>query len=152
VSLEGARVADRAPHALRCGLTEAALQALDTWWEHLPAPHRRDLTETCAAAPNALRGLRVVGRFVDDDAEPHPGEGAFPVDFYEYLVNHEISLSALDGRTWHICTSHEKAAAAARAGRVPATFECPLRRPACPMRRVLAIGCGRSLRLEVLPE
>jgi hypothetical protein len=90
-----------------------------------------------------------VGRFVEEGGEGHAGEGAFPVDLYEYLVNHEVSLSELDGPKVHICTAHEAAARVARAGLIPATFSCPLGRSECPMRRVLALGGGRSLRLDV---
>lgn len=107
--------------------------------------------------------IRVRGRFVDAtqegaqgpeadrderrDADYGGGQGASFVDFYEYLVNHEISLS--DTRTYHICTRHEAAAEVVRAGMIPATFACPLGRADCPMRRLLAVEPGRSLRLEV---
>jgi flagellar motor switch/type III secretory pathway protein FliN len=82
---------------------------------------------------------------VDEDASG--AEEAFPIDFYEYLVNHEITLD--DGPKYHICTQHEAAESVVRAGTIPATFSCPLGRSSCPMRRLLAIDPGRSLRLDV---
>jgi hypothetical protein len=107
--------------------------------------------------------IRVRGRFVDAASREGQGPeadrdgqrdedcggelGDFPIDFYEYLVNHEISLS--DTRSYHVCTQHEAAAAVVRAGLIPAAFACPLGRADCPMRRVLAVEPGRSLRLEV---
>ncbi len=88
--------------------------------------------------------IEVRGRFVDED--PGGVEEAFPLDFYEYLVNHEIILD--DGPKYHVCTAHEAAESVVRAGTIPATFSCPLGRASCPMRRLLALDPGRSLRLH----
>lgn len=138
----------RAPEALRHGLSNDGERQLDAWWKRLSADDRRRLVALCDRHAPALarRRLRVVGRFTEGDAAEE--ERAFPIDLYEYFVNHEISLTD-EPRTYGICTRHPAAAQAVRAGLVPATFACPLNRPECPMRRVLALGRGRDLRFEV---
>lgn len=146
---------------LGAGLSKAERRLIDGWWRRLPARDRRELeasldprADSCSFSrtPNpdgssAWHGvaIKVQGRFVVGDGDRD--DEAFPIDFYEYLVNHEISLS--DGRTYHICTQHEAAEAVVRAGTIPAAFTCPLGKSSCPMRRVLALEPGRSLRLDV---
>lgn len=142
----------RAPDDLRHGLSSAEERHLDAWWKGLSADDRRSLLAPCdrRAPQQARRRLHVVGSFGDADVDAE--ERAFPIDLYEYLVNHEIYLSDDPGPTYHICTRHPAAARVVRAGLVPATFSCPLRRQECPMRRVLALGGGRSLRLDVVQQ
>jgi hypothetical protein len=133
------------PRHLREGLSEADQARVEFWWGRLSAEDRRRFATRRDRRPN----VRVVGRFTDEEGDlgrdEYPHE--FPIDLYEYLVNHEISLS--DTRVYHICTRHQAAACAVRAGEIPASFSCPLDRSVCPMRRVLALRPGRSLTLHV---
>lgn len=159
------RSAEVPAHFLQ-GLTEAETRLVHAWWRRLRGTARRRLAaladargESCAygRAPRrdgsvAWYGVAVAvrGRFRREDLcrRKDEEEDAFPVDLYEYLVNHEIFLA--EERHYHVCTAHEAARAAVRAGVVPATFSCPLERPECPMRRVLDTSPGRALHLDVV--
>ncbi len=94
--------------------------------------------------------VRTEGRLVThEDSEP---KDTFPnIDFYEYLVNHEIYLHELD-RVFHICSAHEQARMVLRAGFLPASFSCPFAKVECPMRSLLgaAPGCSIALSLGVV--
>ncbi len=137
-----AAASERAPEHLRRGLSASEQSVVDAWWARLSTAERRSLA-TSVRVPRRVT-VEVVGRFVDEGGETP--DDAFPLDLYEYLVNHEISLS--DVPTYHVCTRHEAAAAVVRAGRIPASFACPLGLSGCPMRRLLALSPGRALRLE----
>lgn len=147
------------------GLAEAERQVVDGWWRGLPAGRRRHLAmladpraDSCAYHRELRRdgstgwygvAIELRGGIADDEGAGIAVEGedeAFPVDLYEYLVGHEITPWA--SRVFHVCTAHEAARAALRAGRIPASFACPFGRPECPMRRLLGAAPGRSLRRE----
>jgi hypothetical protein len=85
---------------------------------------------------------------VDDPIEAEDGAQALGLfwhdDYYDYLVNHEVYLFQVPGHVVHVCTAHPLAAAAARAGCIPTGFSCPLRRPDCPMERLLSCAPGKS--------
>ena len=106
---------------------------------HMAAPGERSTWQKLA--------VRTMGRLVThEDSEP---KDIFPnIDFYEYLVNHEIYLHDLDG-VFHICSAHEHARATLRAGFIPASFSCPFAKTECPMRALLerAPGCSIALSL-----
>ncbi len=168
------------PHHLSKGCSAAELDRVRQWWTSLSIREQRSLVALCdpradacpyhrAQRPDGYTAwngvnIRVKGRFVDATKDREQGPeadrdgrrdedcggrlGDFPIDFYEYLVNHELSLGEM--RSYHICTQHEAAAEVVRAGMIPATFACPLGRADCPMRRVLAVEPGRSLRLEAV--
>lgn len=158
------------PRHFLAGLSPAELTIVNGWWSSLVTRDRRYLTtlsdsraDSCSynRAPrprgsSAWYGLavEVQGHFIDDgftdaprDGHPEDDYAPFPIDLYEYLVNHEITLSS--GETYHVCTRHQAAAEVVRAGTIPATFSCPLRQPHCPMRRLLAVEPGRSLSLRL---
>src|SRR4051812_36057289 len=92
-------------------LSPAQLRDVSTWWGRLAPEDRRSvrrllIDETTRPAFD----LRIIGRFVnalshDDAAKPPPDTD----DYYEYLVNHELTLE--DKRTFHICSAHEEARA-----------------------------------------
>jgi hypothetical protein len=84
----------------------------------------------------------VAGVFVNGHDGDQDEEETFPVDLYEHVIAHEIIL--IGERTYHVCTRHPAALDALRAGRVPASFTCPLKETSCPMRRLLALGDGRA--------
>ncbi len=91
--------------------------------------------------------IRTEGRLVThEDSEP---KDTFPnIDFYEYLVNHEIYLHEFD-RVFHICSAHEQARAVLRAGFIPASFSCPFAKSDCPMRTLLGLAPGCSIALSL---
>jgi hypothetical protein len=110
------------------------------WWQTLSPAQRRALGRDSGRPPRAIVGRFVESARIDDGDEN--------IDFYEYLVNHEIVLD--DGRRFHICSAHPAARAALAQGRVPAAFQCPRADSACPMRALLDAlpGCD----LVILPE
>ena len=117
--------------------------AIQSWWSGLSAPDRDALG--CLYRDDRRRRPRVIGRFVSHRA--HQRSEAQPnIDFYEYLVNHELSLD--DGRRFHICSAHPRARKAILAGLIPAPFVCPLASTDCPMRAALdhRPGCDLQLR------
>lgn len=162
----GAASSPEIPAHFLAGLTEVEARLVLAWWGRLRSTARRRLAvhadargESCAysRAPRrdgsvAWYGVKVAvrGRFRrgEDGASKERGEDPFPIDLYEYLVGHEISLS--DQRQYHVCTAHEAARAAVRAGVIPATFRCPLERPDCPMRRMMGLAPGRPLHLDLV--
>lgn len=110
------------------------------WWRRLPSDVRHELTRDPGRPPR-----RLVARFVEPD---EPAEE--PGDFYEHLVNHEVTLD--DGPVFHICTALPEARAAIRAGRIPAGFSCPRAigpSSGCPMRRLLDRRPGHDLQLSL---
>jgi len=114
------------------------------WWQGL------DEEERSALRPNRRRWpSAVIGRFVEPEPSAQSSdefEGV--IDFYEYLVNHEISL---EDRSFHICSAHPRARAVLAAGRIPADYSCPRAdAPAvCPMRALLDVAPGRDLVLTL---
>ena len=113
----------------------------ERWWRELPAAERRDL-----AAVRGRRPLGVFVRFVEQ------GEAADddPIDFYEFLINHEVYLD--DGRTFHICSAHPAARARFAAGYIPRDFSCPRSDDACPIRALLAVSPDHDVKLSLAPS
>jgi hypothetical protein len=111
---------------------------LRRWWNGLTRAERREL-----ATDRRRHPLGVVVRFVE------PGElsddEAYGIDFYEYLVNHEVVFE--DGRTFHICSAHPDARACLLDGRIPSGFSCPRAEAACPMLAVLEVRPGWDAKL-----
>jgi hypothetical protein len=133
------------PGTLTERLTLTQLREVSTWWRHLTRKDRRSLSRLLDDPPRRLR-LRLLGR-IHTDADPFPSEAD---DFYEYLVNHEITLD--DGRKFHICSAHEEARALVMNGVIPAGFVCPRAIAGCPMRTILDHTAGCSVRLEAVRE
>ena len=107
------------------------------WWKSLSPKERESLREHRFPA-------EVCARF----EEPGDDESLdIPDDFYEYVIAHEITLSA--ERTFHICRAHEEALRVVAQGLIPADFVCPLAKDDCPMRVLLAESPGRSVRFFV---
>jgi hypothetical protein len=109
------------------------------WWRALPWRERHAMRPCEGRAP---RG--VTARFVEDSGTDDEG-----LDFYEYLVNHDIVLD--DGRRFHICSAHPQARQVLASGLLPAGFRCPIGRDECPMRAILAVSPGRHVRLALAP-
>lgn len=128
-----------APAMLTKGLSTPQQQEFDQWWKTLGASDRYSLRQHAGRPPAG-----VVARFVD--AERLAEDGDENVDFYEYLVNHELWLE--DGRGFRICSAHPEARALLRRGRIPATFECPRATTECPMRALLDAANGLNVRLS----
>ena len=128
------------PPMLARRLSPTQVSLVTKWWRGLTPAEHRALRRDPGRPPAG-----VVGRFVVPDSR---GEDAGePIDFYEYLVNHEIFLE--DGRPYHICSAHPEARAAIAAGRIPAAFRCPRADVDCPMRALLSTTPGCDLRLSL---
>jgi hypothetical protein len=129
-------------------LAAAGMKAIDEWWAELGRPARAEalhLWQDCNAAGSGL-AVRVEATFVDEqDDSPHD---FWHDDYYEYLVNHEIYL--FDAPRFHICTRHPVAARAAQLGLIARGFACPFASGDCPMRNLLDLSPGRSVRLRVV--
>ena len=92
----------------------------------------------------------VVGRFTDPD-DSSDGDDWRP-DHFEHLLSHP-EIWPLEADPWQVggvCTRHEAARAALRAGHILAGFVCPLAATDCPMRRLLALLPGRDVRLRMI--
>jgi hypothetical protein len=111
------------------------------WWSGLAQADRRALSHDPARAP-----VGVLARFVEAGAADDDWEDS--IDFYEYLVNHELYLE--DGRIFHICSAHPEARALVAREVVPAGFECPRADAACPMRGLRTLAAGRDVRLSLV--
>jgi hypothetical protein len=123
------------------GLSNLERDEVDRWWRRMTPAHRRTLRHDPGRPPP-----RVVARFVEPGDVSDSGEGT--IDFYEYLVNHEIYLE--DGPLLRICTSHPEARANVARGLIPACFECPRGEPACPMRALIDRAMGRDIALRLV--
>ena len=155
------------PAQLLNGLSEAQAGAVRRFWNDLDPAARADLAllydernETCKYLRTEGPGkktrwwklpVRVEGRFVVR-ADPEPRDLFPSLDFYEYLINHEVYLHELDGTRHHICSAHERARETLRAGLIPATFSCPLAKEGCPMRKLLDVAQGRSIALSLVAQ
>lgn len=134
------------PMLFREALSNAGMVAIDEWWKQLDELARAEalrLWHDCGQSESEL-SVRVEARFIEEQEED---VGFWHSDYYDYLVNHEIYLFKVPGA--HICTRHPVAEAAARAGIIPHDFSCPFGSTDCPMRRLLAVSPGRSLKLRV---
>ena len=109
------------------------------WWARLPKGERRWLRRSWRT------DVSLTGRFVARRKRPETLAEHPHLDWYEYLVAHEIVLG--DGPRYHICSAHTAARRAILDGILRTDFVCPLRRAACPMRLVLDVAPGRDLRL-----
>jgi hypothetical protein len=145
---------DSMPLALTTPLQAAGRDVASAWWAGLSSASREEVTALCDPGQDRFFGPAdagapqvVGGRFVPHDdawgfAEWGPG-------WFDHLMEHpEVMLAdVIVVRTFHICTRHPAARAAAAAGHLPADFVCPLESTGCPMRRLLDAVPGRSLQL-----
>lgn len=150
----------RLPCPFGADLPAAQRQPIERWWSALPAHEKRHLLDLShlrpqpgprrAATPNTafhrhgapsrVRGVPIE-RSGDED-------NPFPLDLYEYVIAHEIIL--IEERTFHVCSQHPAARAVLRSGHLPSSFQCPLGRLQCPMRRILSHTGGQAVRLVAL--
>ena len=66
----------------------------------------------------------------------------------EFVSNHEDHGFFLGVRTAHVCRAHEEARRVIAEGLLPASFVCPLQQTSCPMRKILSLSPGESLRIS----
>lgn len=152
------------PPALLTGFSMEQAQVAEAWWRGLPPSVLAELqllwderNESCAYIRTGEPGdrvrflklaIRVEGRFVYR-SEPEPRDDFRNIDFYEYLVNHELVLD--ENPPHHICSAHKDARDALSAGFIPASFACPFAKTDCPMREILNRSPGRSIALSLRP-
>jgi hypothetical protein len=148
-------------HVLQGSSAQDRDLALD-WWEALDPEPRAELARMWdrRAEDTALTRdeeervwrslpIQLVGMFVDE--ENRADERLAKQELLEYINNHE-EISAyfyFGAKSYHICRAHPKAREALGTGFLPASFVCPLREGACPMRRILEICPGRSVALSI---
>jgi hypothetical protein len=151
------------PQQLLSGLSVKQARAVRSFWRGLDEAARIELdllyderADSCAYLHTGDPGekatwqklaVRVEGRLVtrqDDESKD-----TFPnIDFYEYLVNHEIYLKEFH-HLFHVCSAHEHARATLRKGLIPASFSCPFAKTECPMLRLLGTAPGCSIALSL---
>ena len=68
-------------------------------------------------------------------------------DFFEYAVNRELLVQDSQGRTKHVCRAHVAARQILKEGVIPGEFVCPVMNTECPMRAIVEMAGGRSVRL-----
>lgn len=66
---------------------------------------------------------------------------------YQYMVNHELYIKDVARVMGGICTAHPAAVAVGQKGVFPASFCCPLDKKDCPIRQILHLNKGKSLKL-----
>jgi hypothetical protein len=153
-----ARFLDALPHSAR--------DAAHDWWSKLTDRDRAELQtlwderqNSCAYAHATTetgapewRKLPIVvrGRFFDADTPTNDELEAWNVDLYEFLLDHpEVKIAeTFTERTFHFCTAHEHAREVLKNGVLPADFICPFDAGDCPMRAILDLKPGQSLKLE----
>jgi hypothetical protein len=129
-------------------LTDADRSELLTLWDRRGNDCRFNLAAHGDDPQGWHRLPLVQGEFTD---ESQPGDDWVP-DWIDHLLsNPEVWVWAAHRvvvlRTFHICTAHPAARAVIRAGFIPAGFVCPLGSAECPMRKLLDLAPGWSLRL-----
>lgn len=147
------------PPRVLARLSPEGVRLARAWWASLGEVERDELTAARSppgarrpAAPGRRAGRRrrldlVVEALPESEAGDEP---EFPLDYYEFLVNHEVGLD--NGPRFHICTRHEAGRRAAREGRIPPAFACPLGLPSCPLRRASEHFGGEAIRFVVRPR
>jgi hypothetical protein len=150
------------PRTVLLALPPGDMPAVEAWWTSLDSPTQLELThlwekrsDSCSFA-RASDGdgahhwmalpIRVGARLVD--AEDGADRDDWNEDLYEYRVAHQADFPIL--RTFHICTAHAKARSVLAQGFIPADFVCPLANERCPMRKLLALKPGYSIKLCAL--
>lgn len=66
---------------------------------------------------------------------------------YMYMVNHELYIKDVSVVVGGICTAHPEAVKVGQKGVLPASFCCPLDKKDCPIRQILDLRKGKSLKL-----
>lgn len=120
-----------------------------SWWEGLSESEKQYfdtsyLMERIREKP--AESLRFYAEFIDPEDNPDV-DGFWVAGLYEYMVNHELSLSLREFYVGGVCTHTDAARLAVQKGIIPADFVCPLGKKDCPMLRLLGIEPGKSLRL-----
>src|SRR5262249_17976366 len=128
-------------------LADAGMPAIEEWWTQLDDDGRADALQLWQDCGQTRAGIsvKVDASFLDEAAED--GRDFWHNDFYEYLVNHEIYVKQMP--VFHICPRHPAPREAARLGFIPHDFSCPFASGDCPMRKLLDIAPGKSVRLRV---
>lgn len=147
-------------------LPRSTREAARGWWEKLTDRDRAELQDlwderqnSCAYArattetgATEWRKLPIVvrGRFFDADTPTNDELETWNVDLYEFLLDHpEVKIvETFTERTFHFCTAHERAREVLKNGVIPADFVCPYDSGHCPMRAILDLKPGHSLKLE----
>ena len=154
------------PDDLVDNATPAQALAAEQWWEGLSARTRADfsLMWDQRAEDSALYGfvdgdelvwrelpLELVGEFIEPDSAPFSHD-ELQQQLLEFVNNHEEIEFFIVERKFHICRAHAAARQIVADGILPADFSCPLSSDDCPMRRLLALEPGKSLRFVVRPK
>ena len=144
------------PDHLLQGLPKALRAEVSAWWEALPDTAKNDLSRQWDHRADECRFTLY---YKEEDSQwcRLPFDAVAEEDdiddweekreFFEYAVNHEFMVQDEMGRTSHVCRAHSAACTATRNGRIPADFVCPVSDTSCPMRAIVALAGGRSVRL-----
>ena len=144
------------PQQLVADLPTGLRSDVETWWGSLTDEARRTLT--CQWEPEADE-CRFSLYFREDESEwrklsfealaeeeEEADDWEQKRDFFEYAVNHELLFKDHQGRTTHVCRAHKAARQLIKEGKIPANFVCPVNDQACPMREIVKMAGGKSVR------
>lgn len=125
------------PTALTRGYGSHEVEVISRWWNGLSTSERRRLRAELEDRPGWPVAVVPLRLRKEDRPEHDQEHGRFPlVDFYEYLVGHEMIR---EERRFFImgCAAHADARRTIEEGSISTTFVCPLGRSSCPMRTIV---------------
>lgn len=147
-------------------MNDTELQQTEAWWNQLSEAKRAEIQQMYDVESKnkfindreedeglELVSIAVYGEFVEEEIRNNrewSDNELWRKGFLEYLHNHEISITGAWGRHFHMggtCQAHPKAKKALKRGFIPANYTCPYQDKACPMRKLLSVQPGKSLRL-----
>ena len=155
---------------MNASLSETELQKTEAWWKQLSEAKQAEIQQMYDVESNKFNkdreeeeGLELVpiavyGEFVEEQNSKRRewiNNDYWRQGFVEYVMNQDdrdhmkVFLSG-GQRRFHFggtCMAHPKAKKALKNGFIPANYTCPYQDKACPMRKLLSVQPGKSLRL-----
>ena len=155
---------------MNASLSKAELQQTEAWWSQLSEAKQVEIMQLydVESKQNVKdreedEGLEFVpiavyAEFVEEQDSKRRewiNNDYWRQGFVEYVMNQDdrdhmkVFLSG-GQRLFHVggvCMAHPKAKKALKHGFIPASYTCPYQDKACPMRKLLSVQPGKSLRL-----
>jgi len=153
---------------MNASLSKAELQQTEAWWSQLSEAKQVEIIQLydVESKQNTKdreedEGLEFVpiavhGEFVEElnsKRREWINNDYWRQGFVEYVMNQDdrdFMQVFIAGRRFHfggVCMAHPKAKKALKQGFISANYTCPYQDKACPMRKLLNVQPGKSLRL-----